>query len=283
MVPALEPAHKVSDGARACLRQISRVGCRIRSAQARENLRCDVDASHALGDQELRSAKLPFGAARAIVRAGAARSAYPEPMSRKRVRAGVTNAWFHTLVVVGASLSGCSGQVESKPSPSSGGAAGGEGAAGSTTQESGAGPGNHLPRPSDCAADPQFRCTDYDALTGCECDLNAPLAAADCASPFAFRCLRYAPRSLSSPPPNPRLIDPLEHLIACECDETAPAPDDCANPTQLLCEETPVGFMNCACDPTLAVSPDECTKNEIWSCQSEDPLFGCRCTCCRIK
>ena len=186
------------------------------------------------------------------------------------------NAWFHTLVVVGASLSACGGDLERAPAePQSGGAASGGGGAANSVGTGGSTGGVANPkRPSDCQFESQFACADLATLTDCECRLSAPKDPTACASPFAFQCKEYFPPELI--PVTPRFVD-------CECSDTYVVPEDCATPTQFICVESGGLLANCACDPSLPVSADECRPAEIWSCQSLDPLFGCRCECCRIK
>lgn len=186
-------------------------------------------------------------------------------------------AWFHTLVVVGASLSACGGDVEREPTqPHSGGKSTGEAGAG----HSGGAAGNSVggaanPKsPSDCRNEAQFTCSDYAALSDCRCDPNAPASPAACASPFAFHCREYFP---------PSVISPTPHFVECECSDTYLVPEDCASPTQFICAESGPLLANCACDPSLPTSQGACGAAELWRCQSIDPLFGCHCECCRIR
>src|SRR5436190_23661933 len=108
---------------------------------------------------------------------------------------GGSARWFHTLVVVGASLSGCAGKVEHSSTPdgnasggrASGGNAGG-GNAGETSNGGSAAGASSITNPKQCAFDGAFSCADYDSLTDCHCEASAPRAPLDCSSPFAYSC-----------------------------------------------------------------------------------------------
>src|SRR5882724_5150746 len=89
--------------------------------------------------------------------------------------------WFHTLVVVGASLGGCGGKTVAEHAPPTapamaGGSGSAGGGAGSATQDA-------------CAFAAQFVCDDYVTRTNCRCDLEAPLDDSACASPFDYSCV----------------------------------------------------------------------------------------------
>jgi hypothetical protein len=204
------------------------------------------------------------------------------------VRVRPKNRWFHTVVVMGASLSGCGGQSlydaggdDSEAGGSGGssgsgppGGAGGLTAGGTTATGGTAGSSAPLPSPDDCASDAEFVCTDYAALTGCRCHAGVPHSPADCPSPLAFRCDAF--------PPDPDLSSPPTRFVGCSCATQYPTPDTCPTP-QIVCDETNLGLANCRCDPTRPTSMDQCRSGEYWSCQARNPDFGCRCECCIIR
>lgn len=181
--------------------------------------------------------------------------------------------WFHTLVVVGASLGGCGGKTAEPgepPSPTStGGAAGAGGSAGRAGSA-----GLSEPRPSMCAAAAQFVCDDWVALSGCRCDPDAPVDARACASPFDFSC-REVPCEAG---PNEICFEP--DYVACHCDPTLPRPSDCASPEEFFCEVSVPPFKACGCQ-SPAVDPASCRFE--YCCQSSDPIFGCECCGTPIK
>jgi hypothetical protein len=204
-----------------------------------------------------------------------------------------TNRWFHTIVVVGASLGGCGGQSVryvdeaddgaggtggSSPAGGTSGAAtggsltstGGATSARGGTAPSTGGTGVRLPDPSDCPSSADFVCADYTTLSGCHCKMGAPRAPADCSNPFAFRCTLYPP---GAPPSS------TARAVDCSCVPDFPA---CPAP-RTSCQQTEHGFANCNCAPDGPTSRDECTGGEYWSCQSRDPEFGCHCECCIIR
>jgi hypothetical protein len=210
--------------------------------------------------------------------------------------------WFHTLVVVGASLSACGGKAErdgSAPNgfsgaPDAGGASGiadaggasgiaDAGGASGIADAGGTGgvTGNaSSPRsPSDCAYDGAFVCADYDNLVGCYCNVAAPQSPADCASPFAYLCHDYPP----APGSGATISSNPDRSVGCLCQATYVVPEDCNAPEQFICDSIDHGYANCRCDPTLPTSAAACSPDNPFSCQSENPRFGCMCFCCIIK
>ncbi len=188
--------------------------------------------------------------------------------------------WFHTLVVVGASLSACGGKAErdgttpngSSGAPAAGGASGipDAGATGNATS----------PRsPSECAYDGAFVCADYDNLVGCYCNAAAPKSPADCASPFAYSCHDYPP----APVPADAINSNPDRSVGCVCQATYVTPADCSDPEQFSCDSIDHGYANCRCDASLPISAADCGPDESFSCQSDNPRFGCACVCCIIK
>jgi hypothetical protein len=208
---------------------------------------------------------------------------------------------FHTLVVVGASVSACGGKSETRGpegelagaggiggvGPSSGGmaptAAGSAsvGAAGATSGGGAGMPGVSgaagMPGVSgaagmpfsafDCASPSQWKCVNYTTKEGCHCDPSLPKAPSDCASPFAFTCDgdTYA-------------VD-APYGIGCSCQDNALTPTDCEHPEQFQCSHYGIYFTGCVCDPDAPLSATEC--EDIWctefSCASEAPRYGCEC------
>lgn len=125
--------------------------------------------------------------------------------------------WFHTLVVVGASLAGCGGVVE-EPSPTVSGGGAASANAGRPSAETG---GLSI---KDCASSAQYLCQDYQAHVGCRCDPNAPLNKSACNGPFDFVC-DDAPCESSTNDASPgALCVPTISGVGCRCDPRAPAP-----------------------------------------------------------
>src|SRR5689334_19387405 len=92
--------------------------------------------------------------------------------------------WFHTLVVVGASLAGCGGKTATERGESAPVAVAGSGGSDGSSSTSGAGTaGGSLATPDMCAFDGQFVCDDYTTRKGCHCDLEAPRSNSACQSP----------------------------------------------------------------------------------------------------
>jgi len=185
--------------------------------------------------------------------------------------------WFHTLVVMGASLAGCGGTLAKEPTPSpelGGGGAGGRANAG----RSGLGTAG-APRISDCAFAAQFVCQDYKTLTGCRCDPSAPLDKSACASPFDFVC----DDGPCEPPPEnsaPSLCT-AGPAVGCRCDPQAPRPEDCATPEQFFCNTITNRYIDCACAPASSSTAESCPDE--FCCQSANPRFGCGCDCILIR
>jgi len=189
--------------------------------------------------------------------------------------------WFHTLVVVGAALGGCSGRTVSGPETG-----GSNGDAGANTT-GGASPmpnlggfagqpaGGASPSPKDCAFDAQFVCDDYEAQTGCHCNLNAPTDRSSCESQFDFVCdeVRFCPRGYDL------CIGSV--FVDCRCDTTRPRPEDCENPEQFYCASGGPYWRDWSCRSEPPVDPDSC--RDSYCCQSDDPRFGCGCFCAQIK
>ncbi len=191
------------------------------------------------------------------------------------VMGGGAARWFHTLVVVGASLSACGGRaVEESPEPNAGGSAN-AGASGSGNPASGSGNSTSgEPRsPYDCQHTEQFNCLDFNSLIDCHCDTSAPLSIADCASPFAFQCLvddvPLPPNTISTGPP----------LVGCTCLQLYASPADCAEPGQFTCTEYSPQYSGCRCDASLPGSAADCAQANCFHCESSNPRFGCSCEC----
>ena len=189
---------------------------------------------------------------------------------------GGAGRWFHTLVVVGASLSACGGRAERD-----GASPGDSGASDQSGGASNAGVGNSAAprRPTDCAYDGAFTCASYVPLSGCYCNSAAPKSAADCPSPFAYRCVAY--KDPTPPPPNTINLGP--HYVACTCAESYPSPADCAAPEQFTCASIDHGYEGCSCDPSRPLSADQCKPPDSFCCQSDSPRFGCSCECIVIR
>jgi hypothetical protein len=180
---------------------------------------------------------------------------------------GSATRWFHTLVVVGASLSACGGRaIEEASEPNAGGANTGSSGSASSTN---AGPRS----PYDCQHTEQFNCLDFNSLIDCHCDTSAPLTIADCATPFAFQCLE------DDVPPPPNTISVGPPLVGCTCLEHYSSPADCAHPEQFTCAAYSPQYSGCQCDPSLPVTSADCPEANCFQCQSSNPRFGCSCEC----
>ena len=186
--------------------------------------------------------------------------------------------WFHTLVVVGASLAGCGGKT-SEPAPTStgtGGATAAQGGSGTSGAPAGAAGVGAAPSPAMCAFPGQFVCGDYPTRTACYCDDAAPKDASECETPFDYTCTELA----CVTPSGSVCFRP--DYVACHCDTSAPVPDDCATPEQFFCDgASQLPFTGCACRPEASPDPDSCPGS--YCCQSNSPRFGCDCRCALIK
>jgi len=180
--------------------------------------------------------------------------------------------WFHTLVVVGAALGGCGGKTIEEGhtvTGATGGATGGSntgGGGGSSTSTSG-GIG-----PEACEADAQFACQDYATRRRCQCDVTRPLNMSDCYNPLDYVCTELP--CLDNEPCT-------QHFVNCSCGRASLRPKVCEAPEQFFCETTYPFFRDCACRPGPPVDPATCPKS--YCCQSNDPRFGCDCSCIPIK
>jgi hypothetical protein len=199
--------------------------------------------------------------------------------------------WFHTLVVVGASLAGCGGATTDKGTPAASGnggtlSTGGAlstgptlllgGASSAGTPNGGVG-STALTGPSGCVYAAQYVCDDYETRTNCRCDITAPHQKSDCQSPLDYQCIALPCRV----PPSAACFG--DEYVGCRCDPSGPRPSDCATPEQFFCNiERPV-FSHCGCVPDPAPSPTSCSGSRFYCCQSDDPQFGCGCECVGIK
>jgi hypothetical protein len=195
--------------------------------------------------------------------------------------------WFQTLVVVVcASLTGCGGTTTdtgTRATSGSGGAssAGGSGGASSTGgaahggTASGGLDGGTLTSPSICKFAAQFVCDDYATRTNCRCDTTAPLNMSDCKNPLDYQCAARLPCT-----PRPPEIC-LDYDVGCHCDPSGLRPSDCATPQQFFCKITSPYYGDCRCEPEAP--PVSCTRPYFLCCQSDDPQFGCDCSCAHAK
>jgi hypothetical protein len=185
--------------------------------------------------------------------------------------------WFHTLVVIGASLTGCGGKTGSDQSATAvvggagdggaGGGAAGGGGGGATSQVGGSADAPALPGPEMCALAAQFVCDDYETRANCRCDADAPSDPSACQSQFDYTCVAIPCRVTA------RKACPTPIYVGCRCDPIAPRPTDCPTPEQFFCDRLSPFFMGCACQ-TPAVDPASC---DVYCCESDDPRFGCNC------
>ena len=159
---------------------------------------------------------------------------------------------FHTLVVMGAALSGCGGKSAQ------------DGSGGSAS----AGGPSKVVTPSDCAFSADFTCADYTELKDCSCDPSAPHSRADCADPFDFQCqgLPVAPSNGEISTGSPKLF------VGCKCLAPALRPADCSRPEAFFCARVEPDFADCECDEARV-----CSDPTHQCCQSSEPRFGCEC------
>lgn len=197
--------------------------------------------------------------------------------------------WFHTLVVVGASLSGCGGRAEvpghgdseaGGPSTAGTGTGGvgsssnaGAGVGGGVVGSSGAGIGaagmpNPL-RPGNCAYQQQFVCASYEPLADCHCDPTAPLYPDACPKPLDFQC-------------RPLVTVEQVYYVGCYCGPRELTPADCEVPESFFCNVTYPALADCHCDGPV-VSESECENGNVLCCQGSEPRFGCECCSLVIK
>ena len=175
--------------------------------------------------------------------------------------------WFHTLVVVGASLGGCGGKTVMEHAPPTAPAmADASGSAGSG--------GGGSATPDACAFAAQFVCDDYLTKTNCRCDLEAPIDDSACASPFDYSCVEL-PCQLPS-----NQICVRATYVGCHCDPAALRPADCQTPEQFFCDQVSPFLAGCACR-SPAVDPTSCGHG--YCCQSDNPRFGCECCATPIR
>jgi hypothetical protein len=187
--------------------------------------------------------------------------------------------WFHTLVVVGASLTGCGDVMSDTNTLPTGGSGSGSGMSTGGASNGGAsggglGSGGALTGPSICAYDAQFVCDDYAKRTNCRCDTTAPRQMSDCASPLDYQCTRLP---CTSPSGQLCLGD---DFVGCRCDPSGLRPSDCATPEQFFCGTDEGFFADCECSPVP--QPTECGNQSV-CCQSDNPRFGCDCCPAIIK
>jgi hypothetical protein len=191
--------------------------------------------------------------------------------------------WFHTLVVVGASLAGCGGATTDKDMPATSGSGGTlstggtlflGGASSAGTPSGGVGSAA-LTGPRGCVYAEQFVCDDYVTRTNCRCDPGAPHQKSDCQSPLDYQCTRLTCTAPTASPCNG------DEYVGCRCDPSGLRPSNCPTPEQFFCSQEWPFFSECACatDP----SPTSCKAPEFFCCQSDDPRFGCGCECVGIK
>jgi hypothetical protein len=214
---------------------------------------------------------------------------------------GRSGKWFHTLVVVGASMSGCGGRATheegtdtgnssgtgsggaaagARPSAAGAGVAGGgaptgagvSGAAGADQAGAGA---VMRPSPRQCEYPWQFVCDDLEAFSNCRCDPAAPANPTACPSVFDYACVTL--------PCSAELCQPglNEVIVGCHCDPLALRPESCATPEQFYCSSSYPYFSDCHCREEPPVDPSACPRE--YCCQSENPRFGCGCFCAMIK
>jgi hypothetical protein len=186
--------------------------------------------------------------------------------------------WFHTLVVVGASLSGCGGATADKgrPAPGGSGAVMSPGGAPNGGAPSGGLGGGTPTGPSICAYDAQFVCDDYATRANCRCDTTAPHQMSDCPSPLDYQCTMLS----CTAPPGQLCID--DDFVGCRCDPSGLRPSDCATPEQFFCNVDDGVFWGCECSPDPQPQPTECGPVGV-CCQSDNPRFGCDCCPTLIK
>jgi hypothetical protein len=199
---------------------------------------------------------------------------------------------FHTLVVVGASVSACGGKSASSNDEGeatragSGGVAGSGGAgAGGTPSVAGTpavagtpggggagaagsgGAAGALPGALTCEATTQWHCLNYTTNEGCACDPSAPKSPADCESEFAFTC------------DGELYVMGGNALVGCSCLEDPLTPADCEHPEQFGCNHYFSYFAGCSCRPGAPLSAADC--EDVWcsefQCRSEVPRYGCSC------
>ncbi|HXK20960.1 MAG TPA: hypothetical protein VNG33_24280 [Polyangiaceae bacterium] len=171
--------------------------------------------------------------------------------------------WFHTLVVVGASLGGCGGKtVADQPRPESTATAGGTGSSGSA----GSG-GGGISSPDMCAFVGQFMCDDYPTKKNCRCDPEAPADAGACQNPFQYSCVSVPCQATATQ------LCLGETYVGCHCEPTALTPADCPTPEQFFCDKVSPFFANCACQSPAV----DLTSCHSYCCQSNNPRFGCAC------
>ena len=195
--------------------------------------------------------------------------------------------WFHTLVVVGAALPGCSGRSQTTAesdngvagasagsgsattagAPSSGAAGGGAGSGGASG--SGGMLGGPPASPTDCAYPQSFVCASYEPMSNCSCDPLAPKYMSDCPQPLDFQC-----RKLEG-------AGQLQY-VGCRCETPDFTPDDCAMPETFRCSVAYPVLSDCHCDGTI-VDDADCQPGYSLCCQGQLPRFGCECCSLVIK
>jgi hypothetical protein len=184
--------------------------------------------------------------------------------------------WFHTLVVMGAALGGCGGKSVEEGHTTTGGDGGAISTAGSSAGSTNNVAGSGGPTsPDECAFDGAFVCQDYVNRLDCRCDSTRPRAASACLSPFDFACADLP----CSAPGNELCL--ATRFVDCYCDPNALKPEDCGAPELLFCDTSRAPFRRCTCHPGPAIYPEQCPDS--YCCESLDPLFGCDCSCARIK
>lgn len=219
---------------------------------------------------------------------------------------------YHAIVVMGVSALGACGRTEENPASDGAPTVSGPASEAATSTGATTGvvepPGDGVLYPEDCEYRSQFRCDNYEAPAGCECDESLPRGPDDCGGAARLHCERVVCDR------NEICFD-AEYLVDCSCIDDAPVgPEDCGGPGQFTCAFYVPEFRDCRCDEARPATPDDCPEPEDYfcelsgvepvsctctdfqespeicleqgcryECQSDEPRFGCRCECVTIR
>lgn len=173
---------------------------------------------------------------------------------------------FHVLVVMGASLGGCTmrpvGETEGGGATGTTGTTGGKGSSTSTTTGASA-TGTSTVADTSTSSAPTTGSPTTGAVETSAGSTTGPVdGPEDCEHPQDLHCASYSPN------------------VDCYCDPDSPlVPEDCDHPQQFICEAWWID-AGCSCDPDAPLVPEDCPVPSSFHCSEYNPEFvSCSCEC----